>query len=177
MCWLCSNAYRCYGGIRPPSNICGTDGGTSGVSREESHQEQGVSETTSLLILFVSLLAIGLAVSACIRHRRQLPLHAQGVQGMQMHTAQPGQPMPGMPVGTVVGCPPAQSGYPVQSGYGGGTVAAGAGMGFLGGMMVSDMMMHHGGGYGGGGYGDGGGGGYGDGGGGGGFGGDFSADM
>ena len=53
------------------------------------------------------------------------------VVGCQPH-CQPGgggYPIqPGYPAGG--GCYPAQSGYPVQSGYGGGTVAAGAGMGF-----------------------------------------------
>ena len=174
-CWHCVNddVIKCYQTNTPPR--CGGQRST-----------YGVNETTSLVILVVSMLAIGMAVSACMRHRRQLPLHAQGVQDMQMaamHTGRAGQPMqgaqPGMPVGTVVGCHPGGGVYPgggcypAQSGYGGGTVAAGAGMGFLGGMMVSDMM-HHGGGYGGGGgYGEGGG--YGDGG--GDMGGDFSADM
>ena len=189
-CHKCADSYRCfYGNL--PSNICG----------ERVRGRYSELQTSSLVILVLSFLLIGMAVSACMRHRRQLPLHAQGVQGMQMQQQQqqmqvavmPGQPMhgaqPGMPVGTVVGCHPGgggypgggcypvQSAYPAQSGYGGGTVAAGAGMGFLGGMMVSNMM-HDGGGYGGGGYGDGGGGyGGGDMGGGDMGGGDFSADM
>lgn len=79
----------------------------------------------------------------------------------------------GMPTATAV---PVQGGcYPpgmvmAQPGYGGGNVAMGAGMGFLGGMMVGDMLSHHHGGYGGD-YGGGFSGGGGD------CGGDFAADM
>ena len=121
------------------------------------------------------------ATSANIPTGRPLPAGASASQ-IPIATAHPvGQPV----VGTAGGCYPAAGaaypagGYPVHQqpgyggGYGGGSVAMGAGMGFLGGMMVGDMMSshHHGGGYGG----DYGGGDYG---GGGDFGGgDFAADM
>lgn len=101
---------------------------------------------------------------------------------MQTATAAgiPVAPVNGMPTATAV---PVQGGcYPgmvmAQPGYGGGNVAMGAGMGFLGGMMVGDMLSHHHGSYGGdmgGGYGGEYGGGFS--GGGGNCNGDFAADM
>ena len=141
-CHRCRDSYRCYWGSKPPANICGDAGRYADL------------ETSGVVIVVLSFVVIGFAVYACVRNRRQLPLHAQGVQGMQMQqqmhmtAVMPGQPLPGaqqpgMPVGTVVGCHPGgggypgggcypvQSGYPVRSGYGGGTVAAGAGTGFL----------------------------------------------
>ena len=107
-CHKCADSYRCfYGNL--PSNICG--------ERERGRYSE--LQTSSLVILVLSFLLIGMAVSACMRHRRQLPLHAQGVQDMQMaamHTGRAGQPMqgaqPGMPVGTVVGCHPGGGVYP-----------------------------------------------------------------
>jgi len=140
----------------------------------------------------VSILCLSLIVFAvvqCMRARSSVPLAAQ--QGIAMQPVQPvgAFPMakPGQPVSQPCAGMPVAAGYPApqcypqaypayaqQQGYGGGTVAMGAGMGFLGGMMVGEMMSdagHHGGyggDYGGGGYGGGGGGDYG---------GDFAADM
>lgn len=110
------------------------------------------------------------------------------MQGQEMVV----QAKPGCPTHAVAGMPVAQAHpagvyptqpayphgcYPAQPGYSGGNVAMGAGMGFLGGMMVGEMMAdaghYHGGGYGG----DYGGGGGDYGGGGGDMGGDFAADM
>jgi hypothetical protein len=189
-CWACNNAFRCYAGSRPSPNICATEGGTNGINPSSSSRRGMGNEgndIVGIIIIIVSFLAIAMAVSACARHRRQMPLTMtpQGTAGMQMQTVvgKPGQPMgavqPGMPMGTAMpmqgGCyPAAYGGYP-HTGYGGGTVAASAGMGFLGGMMVGEMMSDHGHGYGGD-YG-GGGGGYGGDMGGGDMGGDFSADM
>jgi len=178
-CWACNNAFRCYSGIRPMANICATEGGTKGINRGGGMRGEGGDGVMGLVVVFVSFVAIVMAVSACVRHRRQMPLTMtpQGTAGMQMASVgtpmgKPGQPMaavqPGMPMGTAMpvgGCYPAgYGGYPHQTGYGGGTVAASAGMGFLGGMMVGEMMSDHG--HGGGDYGGGGD-----------MGGDFAADM
>ena len=126
----------------------------------------------SLAILVVSVVAITLAISACVRNRRQMPLHAQGASttvGVNMTQmsppmvqGKPGQPMapvPGMPMSSAqpMSCYPQScypqahpyphGGYPCQSGYSSGSVAMGAGMGFLGGMMVGEMMSSHDGGH------------------------------
>lgn len=181
-CWACANSYRCYDGRgRPSSTICAHEGG-----------EAGSGEVVTFLIMLISLIMCACAFSACMRHQRSVPLAAQ--QGLPMPPAmypqmamptavvRNGQPAAGVPVAQAVpACPQqvaVQGGYPVyqqggypvyhQSGYSGGSVAMGAGMGFLGGMMMGDMLAdagHHGGDYGGGGDFGGGGGG------------DFAADM
>jgi len=184
-CWTCSNEYRCYTGSRPPPNICGAGSG----SRSEGGANGDVAAFTSSLVGIICMVLIAFSIYQCMRSR-SIPLAQQ--QGIAMAPVQPcgipmakpgqpiGQPCAGMPVASAYpasqcypqgypahGYPQA---YPCQAGYGGGTVAMGAGMGFLGGMMVGDMMAdagHHGGGYGG----DYGGGGGGD------MGGDFAADM
>lgn len=174
-CWACNNAYRCYTGTRPSPNICVAEGGTNGVNPSASshsssrHSSSEGSELITLVIFMVLVLALGSAFSACLKQRRPLASQQAGA-GIPMQTmvqAQPGKPMPavaGMPVGAAMpgqpmaGYPAQPMGYPAQypmqqQGYGGGTVAMGAGMGFLGGMMVGDMMADAGGHYGGGGYG------------------------
>ncbi len=154
--------------------------------------------TGSMGVILISVFFLtfaGATIAKSCQSRRASPLAAQ--QGIALAPvvypqasvvqSKPGVPIQGesaIPVatGTVVG-PAAQpvagavagvgmypGVHPGRSGYGGGTVAAGAGMGFLGGMMLGGMMSDHGG-YGGG-YGDGF-----DGSGGGDMGGDFAADM
>jgi len=179
--------------------------GSRHESGRENYLSNNFDTQGNPLVSMVILLLLGASIvsafSFCARQHRQQPMasmHQQTVQmgavpmpsAMPAVAVAPGQPIPaGMPCATAYpamacgqpmgGCYPAQHGYPAQQqggGYGGGSVAMGAGMGFLGGMMVGDMMAdagHHGGGdYGGGGGYDGGGGGGFDGG-----GGDFSADM
>lgn len=184
-CWNCGSEYRCYSGARPSSNICG--GGSYG------HNDSLGTQTglISTLVAVVCVVLIASAISQCVRARRpplatQQDIAMQPVQHYGVPMAKPGVPMAGgqcagMPVATGVpagGCYPqaypAAHGYPqpypVHAGYSGGTVAMGAGMGFLGGMMMGEMMAdagHGGGDYGGGGYGGGGGD----------MGGDFAADM
>eukprot|EP00325_Prymnesiales_sp_UTEX-LB-985_P013270 CAMPEP_0174756326 /NCGR_PEP_ID=MMETSP1094-20130205/106701_1 /TAXON_ID=156173 /ORGANISM="Chrysochromulina brevifilum, Strain UTEX LB 985" /LENGTH=232 /DNA_ID=CAMNT_0015962233 /DNA_START=84 /DNA_END=782 /DNA_ORIENTATION=+ len=151
-CWNCGSEYRCYTGSRPPPTICG-GGGNPSYGRSDGTQ----TSLISALVAVLCVVLIASAISQCMRARR-VPLAAQQDIAMQpvqhygVPMAKPGQPIvggqcAGMPVATGVpagGCYPqaypAAHGYPAQSGYSGGTVAMGAGMGFLGGMMMGEMM-------------------------------------
>ena len=89
-CWACKNEYRCYTGSRPSPNICANSGGTLGVNPTPHGEDGGASPMVTLFILVVAGFAISIAVGACMRSRRQMPLHAQG--------AAPGISMQQMPV-------------------------------------------------------------------------------
>ena len=105
--------------------------------------------------------SITCACVACARARRAQPM-ATTVQKQPMGS----QPQAGLPVGHAVPVGSVVAGQPVVhhhhhgGGYGGGgTVGMGAGMGFLGGMMMGEMIADaghsgYGGDYGGGGGGD-----------------------
>jgi len=177
-CFHCnSGAYQCYRGSRPSCEICANFGGAprgSCIGGRGGGAEP--SEFINMLIGLAALGAAAMAVSACIRQRRTTPLatmqqHPQHQQ-VELQTAKPVAPgaLPtGTPVATAypaaaaypAGAYPQPHMYPHHAGYSGGNVAMGAGMGFLGGMMVGEMMSggHHGygGDYGGGDYGGGGG--------------------
>ena len=172
-CYNCGTTYRCFTGFSS-QNVCGnSNGGGGSWSRSQMRERQsGQSSDSMFFMLLLGFVAVVLVLN-CSRSRET---HYEGKPvAYGVPAVGHGQPVMGGPVmGGGYG------GY--GGGYGGGSVAAGAGMGFLGGMVVSDMMHHsggghHGGDYGGGDYG-GGGGDYG--GGGGGFGGGdsgFSADS
>ena len=174
-CYSCADSYRCYTGFAA-RNICG---GAMPVPQQTArrlpppHYYGEHSTETGMTQLLVFMAVAGVIFILCCR-REHSPYHdAAMVPGHPM--APVGMPVGGYPVGGY-GCP--------VGGYSGMSVAGGAATGFLGGMLVSDMMHsgshHHGGGDYGGGYsgGDYGGGGY-DGGGFGGGGGDcgFSSDS
>ena len=196
-CWECENAYRCYTGARPSNQICASEGGNAGGGGGGAGM--GISkenETILELCMLALLIAVFCAVMACVRARRAgqslisrtqrsdehgvamgslpvakpvgAPTHA--VEGMPTAQAYPARAV-GCPVGA--GAYPHPGGcYPHGGGMGaGGNMAMGGAMGFLGGMMVADMM--HGPRCGGGDLGGGGGGGFG----GGDVGGDFAADI
>ena len=188
-CGKCQNEYRCYTGIRPPPDMCALSGGRVGgtSSLRGGGGGEGFNASSDSVNTVVGLLAvffIFFAMHTCARGRTPQAVHATpGVLAVPM-----GKPIPpgahgNLPVAVAHAAPMQHPGcHPVGGpgygygggGYGGGgNVAMGAGMGFLGGMMMGEMMAdagHHGGGdYGGGDYG--GGGDFGGG------GGDFAADM
>ena len=171
-CYNCGTTYRCFTGFSS-QNVCGnSNGGGGSWSRSQMRERQsGQSSDSMFFMLLLGFVAVVLVLN-CSRSRET---HYEGKPvAYGVPAVGHGQPVMGGPVmGGDYG------GY--GGGYGGGSVAAGAGMGFLGGMVVSDMMHHSGGGHDGGGYGGGDyGGGGGDFGGGGGFGGGdsgFSADS
>eukprot|EP00310_Coccolithus_braarudii_P013309 CAMPEP_0183353346 /NCGR_PEP_ID=MMETSP0164_2-20130417/33201_1 /TAXON_ID=221442 /ORGANISM="Coccolithus pelagicus ssp braarudi, Strain PLY182g" /LENGTH=184 /DNA_ID=CAMNT_0025526005 /DNA_START=233 /DNA_END=787 /DNA_ORIENTATION=- len=181
--------YRCYSkNDKPPT--CGL---THFPSAPRGHSTVEGDPVITSLILFGSLALILLVCTGrCFQRSSFDGVTSLEMGAMHPHctTAVPATPVPGMPVGCArpacgyPGAPacgyPGCAAYPVQQGYSGGGVAMGAGMGFLGGMMVGEMLSdgghHHGyggGDYGGGDYGGGDYGGSGDFGG----GGDFAADM
>lgn len=166
-CWACASSYRCYQDTRPASNICAHEGGGTG-----GQFRSGSLDATSGVLLFSLMLLVCAAVVYSRQRSRSVPLATQqgiamapvghpvglpmakpatlaaGTSTLPVAQAVPAQAMPAMGGRPMyVGGP---SGY---GGYGGGSVAMGAGMGFLGGMMVGDMMAdaggHYGGGYGG----------------------------
>ena len=166
-CAACVESYRCFSTARRPRDICAADGGDLRAPGAEIEP----NAVASLLIFVMFVASITCACVACARARRAQPM-VTTVQMQPMGS----QPQAGLPVGTAVPVGSVVAGQPVVhhhhhgGGYGGGgTVGMGAGMGFLGGMMMGEMIAdagHHGG-YGGD-YG-GGGGDFG--------GGDFAADM
>ena len=185
-CWACPGIgeYRCYQGIHPP--VCTTASSSQGGYRL---QAEGEMSFIGALLFFALFFLICVGLSKSCSHRRPLAgqMEMAGVTstgGLPCATAVPaGSPVQGMPVGTARPYPGGAA-YPGaygdydghgygRGGYGGGDVAMGAGMGFLGGMVLADMVhdMGHSG------CGGGGGGGFGGGDVGGGFGGDFAADM
>lgn len=114
-----------------------------------------VDSFITMLIVFGSAAVIISAISSCFRNRRSTPLMAQ--QSVELQVAKPVMPGQAMVAGTpcAMAHPAMPAGYPQaypagypHHGYSGGNVAMGAGMGFLGGMMVGEMMSdvgHHGG--------------------------------
>ena len=168
-CFRCeSGAFRCFGASsnEPACSICGD----AGDPRTKCKPASPAGQAFAPLIVFVIVCIL------CMKWRGsqfQEPVHGHyvaAVEPVPMYTSQaPGygqQPMYGQPMYAQPMYGQPMYGQPMQApGYSGGTVAAAAGAGFLGGVMV-DQAMH---GYGnqGGGWGGGGGGGWGGGGGGG----------
>lgn len=155
-CYSCADSYRCYTGFAA-RNICG---GAMPVPQQTvrrlppPHYYGERSTETGMTQLLVFVAVAGVIFILCCR-REHNPYHEAGMV--------PAHPMAavGVPGG---GYPVGGYGYPV-GGYSGMSVAGGAATGFLGGMLVSDMMHsashhHHGGDYGGYSGGDYGGGGY-----------------
>ena len=159
-CYSCSDSYRCFTGFAAP-NICG---GRMPVPRMQRLPYDQQRDPIGFNELLVMIAIAGVVFLLCCNNRRH-DYH----EAAMMPQYGPGSAM--QPVGLPVG----PGGYPVHGGYGcpvggyggGMGVAGGAATGFLGGMLVSDMMhsaSHHHGDYGGG-YGGGYGGDYGGGGG------------
>ena len=168
-CWPCRSSYRCFTGIRPSSNICAMEGG-------DSH-DNATGITFAVLLLVVLLFCV---CSCAWQHHRRHPFVTQNAVVVEMTSAslypsavhRNGMPAQGVPVAQAMPACGQQHHVIVQGSYAGhpgyydrgyhssGSVALGAGMGFLGGMMVGEMMSdsgdYGGGGYGGGGGGDGG---------------------
>ena len=149
-CYSCADSYRCYTGFAA-RNICG---GAMPVPRQQSMRRlppphyYGEHSSESGMTQFLLLVAIaGVIFILCCRRERTYGYHEGAMMAGGGQMAPVGVPVGGYPVG-VGGC-----GYPV-GGYSGMSVAGGAATGFLGGMLVSDMMHsasshHHGGDYGG----------------------------
>ena len=169
-CYACALSYRCYDSARPGSSICAHEGGDVRGHRV-GYDER--AEFVSTIVGLIFLVLVASSLYSCLKLQRQrVPLaHQQGVamqpvppmgvvpSGRPMHAAS-GVPVAcAYPAGAQMGGGYPQA-YPMHSGYSGGSVAMGAGMGFLGGMMVGEALSdagHHGGyggDYGGGGGGD-----------------------
>jgi hypothetical protein len=144
-CWPCRSSYRCYTGTRS-SNICALEGG-------DSHDNaSGITFTVLLLLLLLCMCS----ASAWRRHRSH-PFVTQNAVAIEMTPAgalypsavhRNGMPAQGVPVAQampacgqqhhviVQGSYAGHPGYYDRGYHSGGSVAMGAGMGFLGGMMV-----------------------------------------
>ena len=146
-CHDCGGSYRCFTGIASRS-ICGPAPQMS-YRPNYHYREQGESSTMGLIV-FVGIIAV-----FCILCMRRPQAHDY-YEGAPVTYDQFGKPVM---MGQPAMMPPAM---PVYGGYGyGGWGMGGATTGFLGGMLVSDMMHsshHHGVDYGGGDYSGGGGG-------------------
>mmetsp|Transcript_9872 Transcript_9872/g.24429 ORF Transcript_9872/g.24429 Transcript_9872/m.24429 type:complete len:235 (+) Transcript_9872:17-721(+) len=149
-CYRCNMGYRCYHGVAPSRDICVDAGGS--VSRSHGG-ESGGGDLVTLLIVLASTAIIFAAVHSCIRHRHARPLMSQHAAAVELPVAKPVMAGQAMPAGSVqqatpIGYPSAYptaypAAYPASYGTScGGNVAMGAGMGFLGGMVLSDMMSH-----------------------------------
>ena len=143
-CAACVESYRCFSTARRPRDICAADGGDLRAPGADIEP----NAVASLLIFVMFVASITCACVACARARRAQPM-VTTVQMQPMGS----QPQAGLPVGTAVPVGSVVAGQPVvhhhHGGYGGGgTVGMGAGMGFLGGMMMGEMIAdagHHGG--------------------------------
>ena len=115
-CWACKQAYRCYTGSRPTSQICVNSGGNAGGSISTSYYDRrggyGLADRmVSSAVGFICILFLFSAVLACFRTRRATPLmHTQQVVEMNAVPMGCAATAHGVPTAVAVGRPCGQAG-------------------------------------------------------------------
>lgn len=178
-CWECHDNFKCYNGVRPAADICASSGGSVGGQHTTvTDADYLILGLCTSLLIFAGVAAClrmrmarsplatqtgvpmtGMPVTSGTAMATAMPMAKPGepshaVEGMPTAVAHPLH-SPGYPTGFPAGSRPYPVAYPggggvgCGAGMGGNTMMAG-GMGFLGGMMVGEMMADSHGGYGGG---------------------------
>ena len=162
-CFRCKGGeYRCFS-ASSPEPACTICDGLGGDPRAKCTRSGALGGESSLSFVF-GIIVIAIILFGCCKGIQREPIHGHYAAAVEMPSAYqpPMQPAYGQPMGYAQ--PP--MGQPVQPSvvyqqpephsYSGGTVAAAAGAGFLGGMLAEHVIGNHGdmGGDGGGNHGD-----------------------